>query len=138
MSDDTTLELADRMFRAIEQGDLDALRDCYDPDIVVWANFDAREQKLEQSMRLVGWLCSKLSQREYDVQRLIYHFFLKCFWNPSLAFDANAAINYDWYHPQLCTRHTLPEVESWFADAGLSVVHRLVDHYGITVRGVRA
>jgi SAM-dependent methyltransferase len=75
---------------------------------------------------------------DYDVQRLIYHVFLKCFWNPSLDFDANAAINYDWYHPQLCTRHTLPEVESWFADAGLSVVHRLVDHYGITVRGVKA
>lgn len=75
---------------------------------------------------------------EYDVQRLIYHFFLKCFWNPSLDFDANAAINYDWYHPQLCTRHTLPEVEAWFADAGLSVIHRVVDHYGITVRGVTA
>lgn len=74
---------------------------------------------------------------EYDVQRFIYHFFLKCFWNPSLTFDENAAINYDWYHPQLCTRHTLGEVEGWFADAGLEVVHRCVDHYGITVRGVR-
>lgn len=74
---------------------------------------------------------------EYDVQRLIYHFFLKCFWNSSLSFEANAAINYDWYHPQLCTRHTLLEVESWFKDAGLSVIHRFVDHYGITVRGVK-
>lgn len=74
---------------------------------------------------------------EYEFQRLIYHFFLKCFWNPSLSAEANAAINYDWYHPQLCTRHTLGEVESWFADAGLWVVHRVVDHYGITVRGVK-
>jgi len=74
---------------------------------------------------------------EYDVQRFLYHFFLKCFWNPSLSFDENAAINYDWYHPQLCTRHTLQEVEGWFADAGLAVVHRCVDHYGITVRGIK-
>lgn len=74
---------------------------------------------------------------EYDVQRFIYHFFLKCFWNPSLNFDENAAINYDWYHPQLCTRHTLEEIESWFLDAGLVVVHRCVDHYGITVRGIK-
>lgn len=74
---------------------------------------------------------------EYDVQRFLYHFFLKCFWNPSLKFDENAAINYDWYHPQLCTRHTLPEVETWFAEAGLTVVHRCVDHYGITVRGIK-
>lgn len=74
---------------------------------------------------------------EYEVQRFIYHFFLKCFWNPSLCFDENAAINYDWYHPQLCTRHTLDEVDGWFADAGLDVVHRCVDHYGITVRGIK-
>ena len=57
---------------------------------------------------------------EYDVQRLVYHFFLKCFWSPELDFEANAVINFDWYHPQLCSRHTLPEVESWFADADLT------------------
>lgn len=74
---------------------------------------------------------------EYDVQRLIYHFFLKCFWNPSLSLDENVAINYDWYHPQLCSRHTLGEVESWFDAAGLRIVHRHVDPYGITVRGQR-
>ena len=75
---------------------------------------------------------------EYDVQRMIYHFFLKCFWNPALGYEENVAINYDWYHPQLCTRHTLEEIESWFADAKLDIVHHCVDHYGITVRGVRA
>ena len=72
----------------------------------------------------------------YDVQRLIYHFFAKCFWNPEMDFESNAAINFDWYHPQLCTRHTLEEVEGWFARARLHIVHRCVDHYGITVRGV--
>lgn len=73
---------------------------------------------------------------EYDVQRLVYFFFLKCFWNPALGFNASTAINYDWYHPQLCSRHTVPEVESWFHDARLTVVHRHVDPYGITFRGV--
>lgn len=74
---------------------------------------------------------------EYDIQRFIYHFFLKCFWNPALSFEDNAAINYDWYHPQLCTRHTLEEVEEWFDAANLEIVHRCVDHYGITVRGIK-
>ena len=69
MTDDETLDLADRMFRAIEQGDLDALRDCYDPGIVVWANMDQRETDLDQSMRLLGWLCAKLGDRRYDVSR---------------------------------------------------------------------
>lgn len=74
---------------------------------------------------------------EYDLQRFIYHFFMKCYWNPDLAFEENAVINYDWYHPQLASRHTRAEVESWFHDAGLQITHSCVDHYGITMRGVR-
>ena len=74
---------------------------------------------------------------EYDVQRFVYHFFMKCFWNPALTFEETVAINYDWYHPQLATRHTPEEVEGWFRNAGLQVVQRCVDHYGITMRGAR-
>jgi SAM-dependent methyltransferase len=73
----------------------------------------------------------------YDVQRLVYHFFAKCFWNPELGFRDNTAINYDWYHPQLCSRHTVDEVRCWFARAGLDVTHECVDFYGITMRGCR-
>lgn len=74
----------------------------------------------------------------YTVQRLLYHFFMKCYWNPDLSRQDNEAINYDWYHPQLATRHTLPEVLTWFADAGLEVTHQHMDAYGITVRGKKA
>jgi len=72
----------------------------------------------------------------YDVHRLIYDFFAKLYWNAELEFEENAAINFDWYHPQLASRHTLEEVEKWFDDASLRIVHRTVDSYGITVRGV--
>jgi SAM-dependent methyltransferase len=72
---------------------------------------------------------------EYDVQRLVYHFFMKCFWNDELDAEANAAINFDWYHPQLCSRHTLDECRDWFSRAGLEVTWEHVDPYGITVRG---
>ena len=72
---------------------------------------------------------------EYDLQRFLYHFFMKCFWNPSLSYDENVAINYDWYHPQLCSRHTTDEVRHWFERAGLMVAHEYVDFYGITMRG---
>lgn len=72
---------------------------------------------------------------EYDVQRFVYHFFMKCFWSDELDAEGSAVVNYDWYHPQLCTRHTLEEVNGWFDDAGLAVVHAHVDPYGITVRG---
>jgi SAM-dependent methyltransferase len=72
---------------------------------------------------------------EYDLQRFVYHFFMKCFWNASLSYDDNVAINYDWYHPQLCSRHTVDEVRQWFERAGLMIVHEFVDFYGITIRG---
>ena len=73
---------------------------------------------------------------EYDVQRLIYHFFCKCYWNPDLSFEENVLINYDWYHPQLATRHTRDEVEGWFEGADLRIVQSCVDYYGITMRGI--
>lgn len=78
-----------------------------------------------------------ISAGTYDIQRFIYHFFAKVFWNPAMDLEANAAINYDWYHPQLATRHTQEEVEGWFDAEGLTIVHSHVDHYGITVRGIR-
>lgn len=73
----------------------------------------------------------------YPLQRFIYHFFMKCFWNPDLSFQDNAVINYDWYHPQLCSRHTIEEVRQWFQEEGLMIRHECVDHYGITIRGRR-
>lgn len=72
---------------------------------------------------------------EYDIQRFLYHFFMKCFWNPDLTFRDNAAINYDWYHPQIAARLTVEEVREWFSRAGLSIVHEHVDPYGITMWG---
>ncbi len=71
----------------------------------------------------------------YDIQRFFYHFFMKCFWNDNFTFEENAVINYDWYHPQLCSRHTLPEILNWFKSQDLVVTHQFVDFYGITVRG---
>ena len=79
-----------------------------------------------------------LEEGEYDVQRLLYHFFMKCYWNDELNAEENAAINFDWFHPKLGSRHTADEVREWFADAGLEVVHEHVDPYGITMRGARA
>lgn len=72
---------------------------------------------------------------EYDLQRFIYHFFAKIFWNYEYSFEDNAVINYDWYHPQDCTRHTIEEVRKWFTENKLAITHECVDFYGITVNG---
>jgi SAM-dependent methyltransferase len=93
------------------------------------------ELKLKVNIPAVDVL--EIPAGEYDVQRFLYHFFMKAFWNPELDFQANTAINYDWYHPQLCSRHTMAEVLGWYREAGLKVVHQFEDFYGITVRGAR-
>ena len=36
------------------------------------------------------------------------------FWNPELSEIENTAVNFDWYHPSISTRHTPEEVRSWF------------------------
>jgi SAM-dependent methyltransferase len=76
-----------------------------------------------------------IEEGTYDLQRFIYHFFMKCFWNSDLTFQENAAINYDWYHPKIASRHSVEEVRGWFKRAGLKIVHEHVDLYGITMRG---
>ncbi len=80
----------------------------------------------------------EIKEGRYTIQRFLYHFFMKCFWNPDLSQQANEVVNYDWYHPQLASRHTLPEALGWFEEAGLAVRHQCVDFYGITVRGQKA
>jgi SAM-dependent methyltransferase len=79
----------------------------------------------------------QIPEGEYDLQRFIYHFFAKIFWNDEFVFEDNAVINYDWYHPQDCTRHTIAEVKDWFIQNGLTITREYADFYGITMRGIK-
>ena len=78
-----------------------------------------------------------IKQSESSIHRFIYNNFFKNFWNDELSFEENFLINFDWYHPSLCSRHTQEEILGWFHEANLHVVHVLEDDFGITVRGTR-
>ena len=75
--------------------------------------------------------------QELTAHRFIYNNIFKNFWNDELTFEENFSINFDWYHPELCSRHSLAEVRGWFLETGLEIVHILEDDFGITVRGIR-
>jgi SAM-dependent methyltransferase len=79
----------------------------------------------------------QIEEGEYEIQRFIYYFFMKCFWNENLSFKDNSAINYDWYHPQICFRYHENEVINWFKKLKLKIVSKNIDFYGITIRGVK-
>jgi len=74
---------------------------------------------------------------EHHIQRFLYHFFMKAFWNPELSYHDNVVVNFDWYHPSTCSRHTLEEVHEWYEAADLNIIHSFEDEYGITLRGVK-
>jgi uncharacterized protein len=69
MTDEDALALADRLCTAIEGGDLDTVSDCYADDFVSWANSDDRASDKARSLRVLAWLCTKLSDRRYEVRR---------------------------------------------------------------------
>jgi SAM-dependent methyltransferase len=79
----------------------------------------------------------EIAAGKYDLQRFIYHFFMKCYWNPGYSFNDNVVINYDWYHPQESSRHTMDEIREWFSVGNIGIIHILEDPYGITARGIK-
>lgn len=73
----------------------------------------------------------------HNVQRLIYWNFAKLFWNPSMTFDENHHVNFDWYHPRYAHRQTEEQVRQWCAESGLRITHMDVQESGLTVRAFR-
>jgi ketosteroid isomerase-like protein len=61
--------VADRLFGAVERGDLEALRRLYHPDARIWHNHDGRDQTVEENLRTLDWLCRRLFDRTYEVVR---------------------------------------------------------------------
>ena len=63
-----------------------------------------------------------IKKGKYTVQRFIYDYFLKCWYNPKQD-DAYAdLVNQDWYHPFYASHHSKTEIQSWFKKAGLNKV----------------
>lgn len=62
-----------------------------------------------------------ISKGKYDLQRLIYDCFFKCFWNESWGFEYSNLVNVDWYHPKFSWRHTNEEIINWCNDMNLTI-----------------
>ena len=62
-------DVADQLFAAIEEGDLDAVRALYAPDAVIWHNTDGVEQSVEQNLGVLRWVVDHLADRTYEEVR---------------------------------------------------------------------
>ena len=71
MSNSSTIELAHRFVRALNEKDEATLREIYAPDAQIWHNFDDKYQTIDENMRGMYWMHKRLSGINYDVVRLI-------------------------------------------------------------------
>ncbi len=60
------LTLAERLFSAVERGDLDALREVYAPDAEIWHNTDQQVQTVEQNLRTIAWIAANVKDFRYE------------------------------------------------------------------------
>jgi len=66
LSEDTDT-IASRFFAAIERGDLDAVREIYDPKAEIWHNVTGRTQTREENLQLLRFFTERVSDRCYEV-----------------------------------------------------------------------
>lgn len=68
----------------------------------------------------------------YDVQRLIYDYIFKCYWNDSFDFETNVMVNFDWYRPTHAFRYTPAQIQAWCQTHHLAMQHLHVSPSGIS------
>jgi ketosteroid isomerase-like protein len=70
MSADDSLQLAERLMAAITAADIEAVRDIYAPDAVIWHNNDGIEQSVDDNLRVLRWVVSNIRNLRYeDIRR---------------------------------------------------------------------
>jgi len=65
------LAVAERFMTALNEADADGVRAAYSPDARIWHNFDDKYQTVEENIKSMHWLHSRLSDVDYDIQHRI-------------------------------------------------------------------
>jgi SAM-dependent methyltransferase len=87
-----------------------------------------QELNVESPIPFLGIEAGKL-----DLQRFFYWNICKAYYRPELSFDEMHHINFDWFRPLNCQRHTPEEIRQWCGEAGLEIEHMDLQEAGITV-----
>jgi len=60
-----SLVVADRLFKAIERGDVPAIREIYAPSAKIWHNNDGATQNVDANLAVLGWVVANISEIAY-------------------------------------------------------------------------
>ena len=69
---------------------------------------------------------------EMDVQRFFYYHVCKAFYKENLTLDEMNHINFDWFRPVNCHRHTVEEIKCWCETENLLIERIKEEPSGIT------
>jgi SAM-dependent methyltransferase len=72
-----------------------------------------------------------------DVQRFFYYAVMKAYYRPDFTEDEMQHINFDWYRPTNCHRHTEAEVRRFCREAGLAIERLNAEPSGYAVVAIR-
>jgi len=67
-----------------------------------------------------------------DLQRFFYWNICKMYYRPEFDFETMNHVNFDWFRPLNCHRHTPEEVRFWVKRADMEIKHMDVQESGIT------
>jgi len=60
-----SLEVADRLFKAIERGEVNAIRDIYAPHTKIWHNFDNLTQSVDENLAVLKGVVANVEEISY-------------------------------------------------------------------------
>jgi ketosteroid isomerase-like protein len=61
-----SLEIADRLFKAIEHGDVNAIKNIYAPHTKIWHNFDNIAQSVDENLAVLKWVVENIAEISYS------------------------------------------------------------------------
>ena len=61
------LDVADRLFEAIERSDVGMIEELWNDDIAVWHSGDARDNDYRRAYAVICWFINRTSRRRYEI-----------------------------------------------------------------------
>ena len=86
------------------------------------------EIEIDEAIPFLG-----IEKGTYNLQRLFYYKICKAYFRPDYSLDEMNHINFDWFRPHNCFRHTPEEVRTFCLKAGLTIDRLHVEESGVTV-----
>jgi arsenite methyltransferase len=83
---------------------------------------------IDQNVDVLG-----IKKGTYDLQRFFYWNICKMYYRPEYSAEEMNHVNFDWFRPLNCQRHTPEQIRTWCQEAKLDIEHINIQEAGITV-----